>query len=94
MASTQPTSEEGQFSDAEVKQDQEITRAGFNYIDTSESDDNLYTPPLSESDEGDLDSDYVYDDARVEDEDWEIAEKGVLPSMRFLGRWMSLSHRS
>jgi RIO kinase 1 len=68
---------DGQFSDAEEGTAQNNSRAGHNYIDTSESED-LYTPPVSESEDEEFDSDQLYEDTRVEDEDWEIAERGNL----------------
>lgn len=67
---------DGQFDDAT-----EVTgpRAGYSYIDSSdESSDS----PEAEISEEDIDE--TYEDDRVEDEDWEIAERGLfwpLPSL-------------
>jgi len=68
--------EEGQFDDAADDMHSEGVRQGYNYIDetrleqiedSSEGDDDVY----SESEESDDDL------TRVEDEDWEIAERGT-----------------
>ena len=74
MSST-PTVEEGQFDDAPDDMHPEGVRQGHNNVDeisleqiedSSEGDNDVYS--------GSEDSD---DDLRVEDEDWEIAERGT-----------------
>ena len=70
-----PTVEEGQFDDAPddmhpegVRQRNDIDETSIEQIeDSSEGDNGVY----SESEDSD-------DDLRVEDEDWEIAERGTL----------------
>lgn len=69
-----PTVEEGQFDDAPddmhpegVRQRNDIDETSIEQIeDSSEGDNGVY----SESEDSD-------DDLRVEDEDWEIAERGT-----------------
>jgi hypothetical protein len=71
-----PIVDEGQFDDAADNMHPKGVRQGYNYIDetrleqigdSSECDDDVY----SESEESGDDS------TRVEDEDWEIAERGT-----------------
>ncbi|KIL63200.1 hypothetical protein M378DRAFT_80084 [Amanita muscaria Koide BX008] len=63
--------EPGQFDDAF-----EDARAGFTYIDTHHMVVSQSLLEYSESEEEDEDDiDDTYDDSRVEDEDWEIAER-------------------
>jgi hypothetical protein len=67
--------EEGQFDDAPVDVHPEDVRQGYNYIDEAPLDQ------LEDSSEGD-DSDDIHSEdgftvTRVEDEDWEIAERGA-----------------
>jgi len=70
IRSTMP--EVGQFDDAEdPTQD---SRSGLPYIDTSTYDSDEF-PSTGESDEED-EIDEAYDENRVEDEDWEAAERG------------------
>jgi RIO kinase 1 len=72
-----PAVEEGQFDDAPIDKLPEDFRQGVNYIDSS--------PEQSEdSSEGDDDFDSDDDLARVEDEDWEIAERGGCSSPTLL----------
>lgn len=67
--------EVGQFDDAVVTSNFD-SRAGHPYIDTSSYDsDDL---PLPEDSEYDDDIDEEYDENRVEDEDWEVAEGGAI----------------
>lgn len=69
--------EEGQFDDAPIDMD---VRQGYNYIDETRREH------LEDSSEGD-DSDDIHsegsedDFTRVEDEDWEIAERGTRLSL-------------
>lgn len=72
--------EPGQFDDAPEDYD---PRGNVAYIDTVQDhgeDQVVDLPPSSdeEDDDGDslLDEDEFYNDTRVEDEDWEIAERG------------------
>jgi hypothetical protein len=61
---------EGQFDDAPIDKLPGDFRQQYNYVDDTPSDD------ISEGDD-DIDSEDLDDDfARVEDEDWEIAERG------------------
>ena len=71
-----PVVEEGQFHDAPDDMHPENIRQGYNYIDgtpleqmedSSEGDSDVYSE-FEESDD---------DLTRVEDEDWEIAERGT-----------------
>jgi hypothetical protein len=67
-----PAVEEGEFDDAPIASHTEDNRGGDNYIDD--------TPEQSEDiseDDDDFDSDEPDDLTRVEDEDWEIAERGT-----------------
>lgn len=77
MASLPSPIEPGQFDDAPEQQPLEriVNRGAGGYIDTHDFD----------GDEGDEDedSDYyeiddTYEEDRVEDEDWEVAERGIL----------------
>jgi hypothetical protein len=65
-----PAIEEGQFDNAPTDKLPEDFRQGVNYIDDSSPDQS------EDSSEGDDDFDSDDDLARVEDEDWEIAERG------------------
>lgn len=71
-----PAVAEGQFDDAVETQTSHPVdlRSGYTYIDSPDSED-LDWPDTPEEDSDDLDD--TYDDNRVEDEDWEIAEKGI-----------------
>jgi RIO kinase 1 len=63
--------EDGQFDDApEIVH----SRAWFSYIDSSDESDDLPEDELFDEEE-EIDSE-EYEDDRVEDEDWEIAERG------------------
>ena len=65
--------EEGQFDDAPIDKHSEEFRQQYNYIDDSPPE---HSDDISEGDD-DFDSEELGDDfARVEDEDWEIAERG------------------
>ena len=80
MASIKPPIAPGQFDDAEENV-QQVPREGNAYIDIYESANDavgLDWPESSEDEEED-DIDEEYDDSRVEDEDWENAERGALP---------------
>jgi hypothetical protein len=76
-----PAIEEGQFDDAPVDKLPQDLRQGYNYID--------HTPPeqsedSSDDDDDDFDSEEPDDDlTRVEDEDWEIAERGKYETRRY-----------
>ncbi|KAF8073712.1 RIO1-domain-containing protein [Lyophyllum atratum] len=68
--------EAGQFDDAEESTSTPVLdpRLEHSYIDTTSYDsDELPLPEVSDYDEDDIDEEY--DDNRVEDEDWEIAER-------------------
>jgi RIO kinase 1 len=72
------TIEVGQFDDAPDSNapTQMDPRAGHPYIDTSSYDsDDLPLPPDSDYDD---EIDEEYDENRAEDEDWEVAEGGVI----------------
>jgi hypothetical protein len=68
-----PAVEEGQFEDAPIDRHPDDYRGGDNYIDD--------TPSEQSEDSSEEDDDFDSDDpdtlARVEDEDWEIAERGT-----------------
>jgi hypothetical protein len=65
---------EGQFDDAPIDKLPEDLRQQYNYIDDTPPEH--HSDDLSEGDD-DSDSEELHDDfARVEDEDWEIAERG------------------
>lgn len=72
-----PVVEEGQFDDAPTGIHPHDVRQGFNYVDEtplepsedSSEDSEDGDDPLSEGSDGDF--------TRVEDEDWEIAERGT-----------------
>lgn len=70
--------EPGQFDDApELQQnEQTLNREGGAYIDTYDFEDD---EDLDEDDDEDFEEDLddTYNDNRVEDEDWEIAERGM-----------------
>jgi len=77
MASIMSPIAPGQFDDAE-EDFQHRTREINAYIDTYEPANDeigLDSPQSSEEDEDDIDEEY--DDNRVEDEDWENAERGA-----------------
>lgn len=61
--------QDGQFDDALEVPD---PRAGFFYIDSLEASDDISEDEVYD----DEDIDEIYQDDRVEDEDWEIAERG------------------
>ena len=64
---------EGQFDDAPIDKLPKDIRQQYNYIDDTPSE---HSDDISEGDD-DFDSEELdYDHARVEDEDWEIAERG------------------
>ncbi|RDB17987.1 Serine/threonine-protein kinase rio1 [Hypsizygus marmoreus] len=67
--------EHGQFDDAHESGIPQTTdlRAGLPYIDTSTCDSDEVPWPESDYDNDDIDEEY--DENRVEDEDWEIAER-------------------
>ncbi|KAG6831920.1 hypothetical protein H0H92_006521 [Tricholoma furcatifolium] len=69
------TIEPGQFDDAEDENtNTQDLRAQHSFIDTTNYDtDELQLPEDSDYDEDEIDEEY--DDNRVEDEDWEIAER-------------------
>lgn len=70
------TVEPGQFDDAEddgIVQNQD-PRAHYTFIDTVDYDSEDLEPEDSDLDEDEIDE---YDNNRVEDEDWEIAERGA-----------------
>jgi len=73
------TTEVGQFDDPilEATTPPHIDlRAEHPYIDTASYDsDDLPLPGLSDEDEDSVDDEY--NETRIEDEDWEIAERGV-----------------
>jgi RIO kinase 1 len=76
MASILGPVEHGQFDDAPEQHQLEnmVNRGAGAYIDTHEFDE--------DEDEEDGDSDYyeiddTYEEDRVEDEDWEVAERGI-----------------
>lgn len=65
--------EEGQFDDAPIDKLPEEVRQQHNYIDDSPQE---HSDGISEGDD-DFDFEELGDDfTRVEDEDWEIAERG------------------
>ncbi|KAG6897642.1 hypothetical protein C0992_012621 [Termitomyces sp. T32_za158] len=77
------TVEPGQFDDAEDDGNvrNEDPRAHYTFIDTVGYDsEDLEWPEDSDPDEDEIDE---YDNNRVEDEDWEIAERGVLSNTDF-----------
>ncbi|KAJ3758621.1 RIO1-domain-containing protein [Lentinula raphanica] len=65
---------DGQFDDALETTD---PRLGYSYIDSSDESDDL---PEHESFDEDEDIEEFYEDDRVEDEDWEIAERDFTKS--------------
>ncbi len=71
---------EGQFDDAPIDKLPEDFRQQYNYIDDSSPE---HSDDISE---GDDDSEELDDFARVEDEDWEIAERGGCsnPTLQYL----------
>jgi hypothetical protein len=74
---------EGQFDDAPIDKLPEDVRQQYNYIDDTPPE---HSDGTSEGDD-DFDSEELDDDfARVEDEDWEIAERGGCsnPTLKFL----------
>jgi len=80
--------ESGQFDDADevIVFQQEINREGQAYIDTVDpsTDDKLldFSEDEDNDQRGEDEDDYFddeYYDNRVEDEDWENAERGMLP---------------
>lgn len=73
---------DGQFDDAPEVID---PRAGFSYIDSSEESDDL----LEEEEEGE-EIEETYEDDRVEDEDWENAERGLFIFKSYLFQTWSL----
>jgi RIO kinase 1 len=77
--------EVGQFDDAEDPTPD--SRSGLPYIDTSAYDSDEFHLP-DESDEDEIDE--AYDENRVEDEDWEVAERGSHVIHLFLRK---LAHR-
>lgn len=80
MASLTSSIEPGQFDDAPEGQQDEQTlhREGSAYIDTFDlsGDEDSEGEPDGDSDDDDMDGTYD-DENRVEDEDWEIAERGT-----------------
>jgi hypothetical protein len=80
MASIIPPITPGQFDDAEENV-QQVPRESNAYIDIYEpANDEVGLDWLESSeDEDEDDIDEGYDDSRVEDEDWENAERGALP---------------
>ncbi|KAJ3801560.1 RIO1-domain-containing protein [Lentinula aff. detonsa] len=60
---------DGQFDDAPESND---PRTGYSYIDSSDESDDLPEDEIFDEDE---DIEETYEDNRVEDEDWEIAER-------------------
>jgi hypothetical protein len=82
---------EGQFDDAPIDKLPEDFRQQYNYIDNSSlerSDD------ISEGDDG-FDSEELDDDfARVEDEDWEIAERGGCSNPTIFFSFLILHHKT
>jgi len=70
----------GQFDDAlQETSENQVSRSGNTYIDTydpTNEKDDLDWPDTPDEDEDDLEEEY--DDIRVEDEDWENAERGAL----------------
>ncbi len=80
MASIAKPVDDGQFDDApEQSQTRQITREGNAYIDTYEpaNDEATLEWPETSEDEAEDESDEEYSDNRVEDEDWENAERGT-----------------
>jgi len=78
-----PIEEPGQFDDAPEDVNQVTQTASSRpqaaYIDTVDEIDENEWPPSSEEDEADEDSfdeNEFYEQTRVEDEDWEVAEGG------------------
>lgn len=83
MASLAAPVEPGQFDDApETHNSGEtvVNRDGSAYIDTYHLDEDGEFDDEDEDDDFEDEIDDTYDENRVEDEDWEIAERG----MRFL----------
>lgn len=80
MASIIPPIAPGQFDDAE-ENIQQVPRESNAYIDIYEpaNDEVGLDWVESSEDEDEDDIDEEYDDSRVEDEDWENAERGTLP---------------
>lgn len=80
MASLTDSIEPGQFDDAPEGQqgEQTLHREGNAYIDTFDlsGDEDSEDEPDGDSDDDDMDGTYD-DENRVEDEDWEIAERGT-----------------
>ena len=66
--------EVGQFDDAEDPTPD--SRSGLPYIDTSTYDSDDFPLPDASDEEDEIDE--AYDENRVEDEDWEVAERGSL----------------
>lgn len=81
MASLVAPVEPGQFDDApEPHIEQHINRDSGAYIDTynfNDGEDHDIGEDSNEEDE----IDDAYDDNRIEDEDWEVAERGMLFSL-------------
>jgi len=84
MASIIPPIDPGQFDDAEENV-QQVPRESDAYIDIYEpTNDEVGLDWIESSqDEDEDDIDEEYDDSRVEDEDWENAERGPLPYVLF-----------
>ena len=83
MTSTEVPTVAGQFDDAEdVQQIQSVDRGQHAYIDTHDFEE--VGLDLDDLDLEDDEEDEEYDDNRVEDEDWENAERGVYPLMESL----------
>lgn len=80
MASIVEPVDAGQFDDApEQPQTHQITREGNAYIDTyvPANDEATLDWPETSEDEAEDESDEEYFENRVEDEDWENAERGT-----------------
>lgn len=78
MTSTETPIVAGQFDDPEGNQQiQNIDRGDHAYIDTHDFEEGGLDLEEEDEDEDEDYSDDEYDDNRVEDEDWENAERGV-----------------